>query len=66
MDSGTTFRNDIDRGEAWRRIKGSSAVVSEADRRKCAPPWYTLPQSDVPAVKRPARRRSGETNGVAG
>ena len=39
--TGKTFRIDITRGEAWRRIREADVTLSLSLRRRCAPPWWS-------------------------
>lgn len=39
--TGHTFKADVTRGEAWRRIRQATVALSPAARLRCAPPWYT-------------------------
>lgn len=37
--TGRTFEIDVNRGEAWKRIKSAPVTIPAAIRRRCAPPW---------------------------
>ena len=43
METGKTFSNETTRGEAWRRIREATVLLSEYRRKACAPPWYRWP-----------------------
>lgn len=41
--TGHTFKADVTRGEAWRRIRRATVALPPAARLRCAPPWYRAP-----------------------
>ena len=43
MSNGHTFKLNVNRGDAWKRIKQATVTLDEQLRRRCAPPWYTPP-----------------------
>lgn len=40
METGHTFDVGVTRGEAWRRIRETTTLLSAATRTACAPPWH--------------------------
>ena len=42
-ETGRTFKLDVSRGEAWRRIREATTLIEESARMACAPPWVAVP-----------------------
>ena len=53
METGKTFSNETTRGEAWRRIREATVLLSDSRRKVCAPPWYRWPTE--PPRRSPSR-----------
>lgn len=45
METGVTFRSTITRGQAWRRIREATDLISDGCRSRSAPPWWSPPGS---------------------
>ena len=65
-ETGHTFKADVTRGQAWRRIRQASSLLSERRRLACAPPWYTpLRRAGVEALPALSEGRDEAIEGMA-
>ena len=62
--TGNTFCTNVTQGEAWRRIRQATALVTDSARLGCAPAWYRprkARKSRISALRcqaRPGHRRT--------
>ena len=64
MSNGHTFKLNVNRGDAWKRIKQATVTLDEQLRRRCAPPWYT--RAERPRSAAPGWRDGGSVTPLAG